>query len=120
MGRHKAAKNVEILPWLSKNTDCREGRFIQVGNSLLLSNEFQVLTAGARCLYLCMAMESGGKRTVTFTHSSARKYGIAGTSYDRYVKELKTSGFITLIEDENMAQYAPCIYQFTFNWKGIN
>lgn len=120
MGRSKLAKNVEIRPWLSAKPDCKEGRFIQVGNSLLLSKKFQGLTAGARWLYQCMAMESGGKGSVEFTHGTGEKYGIPGSSYDRYTKELKAGGFITITGNEDMAQYAPSVYQFTFDWKRIN
>ena len=38
MGRRKAAEKCTILPWLSRKSDNSEGRFIQVGNSLLLKN----------------------------------------------------------------------------------
>lgn len=60
MGSRRRGRDT-IKPWLSARLDCKEGRFIQVGNSLLLSKEFQALTAGARFLYLCMTMESGGR-----------------------------------------------------------
>ena len=61
MGSRRRGRDT-IKPWLSARLDCKEGRFVQVGNSLLLSKEFQALTAGARFLYLCMTMESAGKR----------------------------------------------------------
>lgn len=114
-GRTK--KNKSLLPWLSRNNDGHEGRFIQVGNSLLLSKEFSELTAGARCLYLCMAMESGGNRELQFTHGSAKKYGLAKASYDRYVKELKEYEFISAVPDKDLRQYAPGRYRFEFGWK---
>lgn len=65
---------------MSGKVNCKEGRFIQVGNSLVLSKKFQELKSGARWLYLSMAMESGGKREVTFTHGSGKKYGIKPSS----------------------------------------
>lgn len=118
MGRHKTARNVEIRPWLSRNADGKEGRFVQVGNSLLLSKEFQTLTSGARLLYLCMTMESGGKREFTFTHGAGKKYGVAPSSYDRYVKDLQERKFIERLEDTDTApQYAPGKYRFCFDWK---
>ena len=67
-----------------------------------------------------MATEAGGKREFTFTHSSAKKYGISSTSYDRYLAELKDSRFIEKVEDGSLAQYAPGQYRFVFNWKGIS
>jgi hypothetical protein len=61
-----------ITAWMSAKADNKEKRFIQVGNSLLLSKEFQKLGVGARCLYMCMAMESAGKRGFEFPLSSAK------------------------------------------------
>lgn len=104
-----------MLPWLSARPDCKEGRFVQVGNSLLLSSCFQELSAGARFLYLCMAMESGGKRDFTFPLSSAKKYGIAKNSFSRYIKELSDSGFISVHSMANLRQ--PNEYSFSFVWK---
>ena len=60
MPRYKSRPT--IVPWLSARPDNREKRFIQVGDSLLFSDAFQELRVGAKHLYLCMAMESGGKR----------------------------------------------------------
>lgn len=120
MGRRKLAKNVEIRPWLSRKVDCKEGRFIQVGNSLVLAKELHEISAGARWLYLCLAMESGGNRDFIFTHGAAKKYGVPTSSFDRQVKELKEHGFIELVEDENMAQFAPNKYRFSFAWKGLS
>ena len=76
MPRKKAAYQADIRPWLSARNDCREGRFLQIGNSLLLSRAFQNLTANARILYLALAMEAGGKRDVIISRSHAQKYGI--------------------------------------------
>lgn len=117
MPRKKAARNVEIKPWLSGRPDNREGRFIQVGNSFLLDRSVQELSAGARFLYLCMAMESGGGRYVTFPRKSAKKYGIAETSFDRYTKELCESGFMERIMPESRDKWVPAEYRFCFTWK---
>ena len=51
-----------IVPALSAKVDNKEKRFIQVGNSLLLSKQFHALGTGSRFLYFCMAMESGGRK----------------------------------------------------------
>lgn len=120
MGRRKLAKNVEIRPWLSRKVDCKERRFIQVDNSLVLAKELHEISAGARWLYLCLAMESGENRDFIFTHGAAKKYGVRTSSFDRQVKELKEHGFIELVEDENMSQFAPNKYRFSFAWKGLS
>ena len=66
-----------IVPALSAKVDNKEKRFIQVGNSLLLSKQFHALSTGSRFLYFCMAMESGGREEF---HSSTkgRKNGSRG------------------------------------------
>lgn len=90
---------------------------MQVGNSLMLSEAVQALTPGARWLYFAMAMESGGKPEMTFTHSVAKKYGIASSSFERQIKELCDHGFIERIPDPDMMQFAPGRYHFTVAWK---
>lgn len=117
MGRTKAVKPISIVSWLSANRDCREGRFIQVGNSLLLSPEFHKLKSGAQMLYLCAAMESGGGADFKFSHTTAKKYGISYASFDRYRDELVKYGFIERTDDENHEQYKPSKYRFCFTWK---
>lgn len=92
---------------------------MQIGNSLLLSKEFQELTPGAGRLYLCMAMESGGKPETTFTHGTAKKYGIAGTTFDRQVKELCEGGFLERVQDDGLMQYSPGIFRFSLAWKSV-
>lgn len=116
MGRRKAAQNATISPWLSAKNDCREGRFLQIGNSLLLSPQIQQLSVGARMMYLCMAMESGGKREFTFSRSVGEKYGIPDGSFKRYIKELKENSFIDCIEDNHTTR-KPNVYAFSFDWK---
>ena len=55
MSSKSKKKYSNIIPaWLSAKRDNQEGRFIQVGNSLLLSEKYQSLTPGARHLYLCI------------------------------------------------------------------
>ena len=95
---------------------------MQVGNSFLLAfgGKHPIkLSPGARWMYVCMAMESGGKREFVFTHGAGKKYGISGTSYDRRVKELESSGFIERVMDDGLAQWAPCTYRFTLGWKSV-
>lgn len=104
-----------ISPYLSAKTDGKEKRFIQTGNSLLLSKRFQELSVGARYLYFCMAMESGGRREFQFPQSAAEKYGIASTSLRRYISELRNSRFILV--HSGKIQRQPNHYEFTVSWK---
>ena len=109
-------KNDHKIPsWLSANADCKEGRFIQVGNSLLLSKKFQKISQGARLLYFAMAMESAGKIEFVFPLKQATKHGFKEMSFRRYIKELTDSGFITVTSGANTRE--PNIYKFSFEWK---
>lgn len=115
MARHKQAQNCDIRPWLSAKSDCREGRFLQIGNSLFFSEKFQMLSAGAKVLYFCFCMESGGRREFIFPQSAAKKYGIAPRSFRRYTDELIRSGFVAVNSGKCVRQ--PNEYQFSFEWK---
>lgn len=66
-----------IVPALSAKVDNKGKRFIQVGNSQLLSKQFYALSTGSRFLYFCMAMESGGRKNFILPQKDAKKYGIA-------------------------------------------
>ena len=118
MGRRKAAQNCAILPWLSGKADGREGRFLQIGNSLLLDKRFHALSSGARYLYLCLSMESGGKKLVQFSRgTTAKKYGIPKNSFTRQIDELVEHGFVRRVEAEDYLQFAPAIYELSVSWK---
>ncbi|MCD7761994.1 MAG: hypothetical protein LUI14_02130 [Lachnospiraceae bacterium] len=116
MPSRKSAKDCQILPWLSAKKDCKEGRFLQIGNSLMLSENFQKLSVGARWVYLALCMESGGKRTVKFPHSAAKKFGISPRSYDRQIKELLDAKFI---EPATVSKYQGNQFYFSLEWKGV-
>ena len=111
-------KRKDTIPfWMSARADCKELRFIQCGNSLLLSKEFQSLSAGARFMYLCMAMESAGRREFTFPQKAAKKYGIPPASMRRYIDELVARGYIEKQSMANLRQ--PNEYRFSMAWKGV-
>lgn len=86
-----------MLPWLSARPDNKEGRFLMIGNSLLLSKKFQDLSAGSRFLYMAMSLEAGGKREFQFSRSSIKKFGVAETSFSRYLKELIDGKYIEVV-----------------------
>ena len=107
-----------LQPWLSARTDCREKRFIQAGNSLLLSQQFHFLSAGARSCYLCMAMEAGPRREFLFPKRAAKKYGIPHSSLCRYIRELTAHGWIEVRSMQILRK--PNEYRFSLLWKGIH
>lgn len=115
MARRRAAQHCKILPWLSAKNNCQEGRFLQVGNSLLLNKEFQKLPDTAKHLYQCMAMESGGRPDFVFPLTAAKKYGISETTFRRHVKSLSKAGFISVESNANLRK--PNKYKFTSYWK---
>lgn len=124
MPRRKAAQKCNILPWLSRRQNNTEGRFLQIGNSMFLSkkdgnraetNPFLCLSAGARWLYQCMALEAGGHRTFEFTRTTAEKYGICNSSLRRNEAELVKAGFIQ--RDSGKLVRQPNRYEFCFDWK---
>lgn len=116
MARKKAAQNADIKPWLSARRDCKEGRFIQVGNSLLLSKEFQALSPGANHMYACMALEAGGKNEFEFPRNAGAKFGIPETSFKRHKAELVEHRFIKCKQNNGNVQQAN-IYMFCSDWK---
>ena len=116
MARRKAAQNCAVKPWLSANGDCREGRYLQVGNSLLLSKRFQALSAGARVTYLAMALESGGRPQFTFPAAAAKKYGVPLRSARRHIGELEENGFISCTSSGKNTR-TESLYEFRLDWK---
>jgi hypothetical protein len=116
-GRPKSAYNVEIKPWASARMDNKEGRFIQIGNSLLLDENFKKLGYSAKNLYPCMIMESGGRREFKFTHGAAKKYGISKSTFERSWRELEKAGFIERVYKNDFG-FAPCEFRFCLDWKG--
>ena len=104
-----------ISPWLSANEDCCEKRFVMLGHSLLMSPIFQGLSGGTKHLYLCMALECGGRWQFTFPLSAAKKYGISSSSFRRSINELLKSGLIARQSMANLRQ--PNEYKFEVGWK---
>lgn len=115
-GRPKAAKNSTISPWLSGKIDNREGRFIQVGNSLFFNESFQALTDGDRFCYFCLCMECGGKQSFTFPGRAMLKYGISTRSGRRHIENLIEKGFI-VCESSGQNTRSDNIYRFAYDWK---
>lgn len=116
MGRPKAAVNCTVLPWLSGKANCKEGRFIQTGNSLLLSDKMKALSYGARYLYLCMAMEAAGRREFEFPKKAAEKYGFPCRTFNRLKAELVEAGLISVLASGRTTREKN-IYSFRIDWQ---
>lgn len=88
-----------IVPALSAKVDNKEKRFIQVGNSLLLSKQFHALSTGSRFLYFCMAMESDGRKNFILSQKDAKMaHGVNPRS--RLIRFSKNSSFHYFTVDE--------------------
>lgn len=105
-----------LLPWVTATSDGLEGRFIQIGNTLLLSKTFLALNGNAQLLYIRMVNEAGGHREFTFTRTDAKKYGMVGNSFASSLRELKGNGFIECAEN-NANLRKPNVYRFCDRWK---
>ena len=104
-----------IVPALSAKVDNKEKRFIQVGNSLLLSKQFHALSTGSRFLYFRMAMESGGRKNLILPQKDAKKYGIAPSGLRKHINELKAARFIRVYSEKPTRE--PNRYEFCLSWK---
>lgn len=123
--KRRFSGEADLKPWLTNKAPGGKtnGRFIQVGNSLLMCKHFQDLSAGAKYLYFAMAMEAGAQNDFAFSKGvAARKYGIAATSFERHRRELEDAGFISLLnslpDSEPKAQFAANRFRFSFEkWR---
>ena len=113
MGRKKRVN--PLKRWLSASPDCRENRFIQVGDTLLHDERFKKLGASACKLYFCCAMESAGEREFQMPLSKAAKYGFSESTFRRALDELESGGFIQTIRSGKNTRTASD-YQFSFKW----
>ena len=108
------AKKQNLLPWLSVGS---EGRFNQVGNKFMLHKNVINLPASAFKLYFAICNEAGKKSEVTFSHGTAKKYGITKTTFDRAVKVLISRRFIVRVQNNDMSRFAKGKYKFCLDWK---
>ena len=108
------AKKRNLLPWLSVGT---ERRSIQIGNKFLHNEKFKSLKYSSRCLYLFLAMESGGKAEMEFSHGMAKKYGVKESTFDNAIDELIRKGFIIRVQSNDMSQFAKAKFKFCYDWK---
>ena len=68
-GRRTDKKENKFAPWITNNADRKEGRFIQLGNSLLLNPAVLNLSDKAFRVYVNMLLEAGGKKEFSYPRS---------------------------------------------------
>jgi len=107
-----------LPPWATATLDGREGRFIQIGNTLLLSKTFLALNGNAQLLYIRMVNEAGGKREFAFTAGDARKYEMSKSGFAKSLDELKEKNFIECAENNANLRKAN-VYRFCDGWKSV-
>ena len=77
--------------------------------------QFTRLSIGARCLYLICVAKSTGNGDLEMSRTSAEKYGISESSFQRYMRELKRAKFIHLAEIGGYGQ-VPNRYKVVLDW----
>lgn len=113
MARKQSAR--PLPRWMSAAPDCRETRFVQIGDTLLHNERFKALSPGAFKLYVCCSMEAAGRINFQIPASKAEKYGIPRKSFQRYLQELIDAGFIQLNRSGKTTRTAND-YSFYFDW----
>lgn len=104
-----------IKRWLTASANQKEGRFIQVGDTLVHNKRFISLTVGARYFYLLAAMEAAGERNFQFPASRMEALGIPVRTGRRHLQELEAAGFIEIIRSGKNTR-TENDYQFCFRW----
>lgn len=118
MSKKQKIETPKFKYWLSAYQDCEEHRFIQIGNSFLLSKKVQDLSGCAFRFYICCCMECGGEAAFEFPRSAFKKYGIPTSSARRVINELVSKGFLKL--KSGQATKENNRYVFSPEWKKGN
>lgn len=105
-----------LVPWATKQADGKDARFIQLGNSLLLSHAWNSLSYGAQAVYIRMMLEAGGKPEFTFPAATMAKYNMPRRSCVRFIDELEKAGFIRC-KVRGRPQFIKSEYVFCYEWK---
>ena len=125
MGHRKTGQR-DFLPWLTVNPSGsheNEKRFLMIPANMLFANNstgfsFPKVRTSSYKLYLCMAIESGGKRIFEFSHTDAKKYGFNLNTFDSCVRELIDKNTIEVIDDPDRSQFKTKQFKFTpEKWK---
>lgn len=93
----KSQSSKPLKRWLTASSDCRERRFVQIGNTLLFDKRFTSLSVGARYLYILAANEAAGSRDFQFPALKMKALGIKERTARKYIKELVDQRFLEVI-----------------------
>ena len=110
----KSQSSKPLKRWLTASSDCREKRFVQIGNTLLFDKKFTSLSVGARYL---AANEAAGSRDFQFPALKMKALGIKERTARKYIKELIDAGFVELVRSGRNTR-TPNDYRFSFYWLG--
>ena len=113
----KSQSSKPLKRWLTASSDCREKRFVQIGNTLLFDKKFASLSVGARYLYILAANEAAGSRDFQFPALKMKALGIKERTARKYIKELIDDGFVELVRSGRNTR-TPNDYRFSFYWLG--
>lgn len=111
----KSQSSKPLKRWLTSSSDCRERRFVQIGNTLLFDKRFTSLSVGARYLYILAANEAAGSRDFQFPALKMKALGIKERTARKYIKELVDAGFIELVRSGRNTR-TPNDHCFSFHW----
>lgn len=100
--------------WLSETNAANEP-FVQIGVSLLQSEQFQRLANKTQLVYLYMTLEAKGKKQFEFPLAVAKRYGVSNSTLRRSTQELEEAGFIQRVSGKTTR--TPTSYEFTRTWK---
>lgn len=103
--------------WETKNDNGVEKRYFRMGATLMASEPMRSLSPSAFKVYCYMRIESGGKRSFTFSHAKYRAF-MSKPTFFKVLKELEEHGFIDVIQHNKNLRKAN-IYAFSDRWKQL-
>lgn len=113
MSRQK--KKTPFPSWTTKTSNGIEKRYIRIGNSLMLSKVYQMLSNSAKVIYSYMLLESGSNREFEFTASIYLKL-MSRDTFFKARNELIEKGFIEIKQNNANIRKAN-VYAFSEAWK---
>lgn len=107
--------NSSLPFWQSANPDCKEKRFLMLGNSFLLHPMILGLSNSAYRVYSYMCLESGGERIFTFPYCKYKKI-VSKPTFQRALQELIDNRLIETLQNNANLRKAN-VYCFNPKWR---
>ncbi len=111
----KCQSSKPLKRWLTASSDCREKRFVRIGNTLLFDKKFISLSVGARYLYILAANEAAGSRDFQFPALKMKALRMKERTARKHFKEFIDAGFVELVQSGRNTR-TPNDYRFSFHW----